>query len=90
MFHQVVGTAMGTKFAPPDANLSIGYIEETIIFPIELPKYFHPDDCDLIQRSFKRYKDDGFLPWKSTLDSNVFKNVLNNLHPTIKFTVEPA
>ena len=34
--------------------------------------------------------NDGFLPWHSTLDLNVLKNVLNNLHPTIKFTVEPA
>ena len=34
--------------------------------------------------------DDGFLPWNSTLDLNVLKNILNNLHPTIKFTVEPA
>ena len=33
--------------------------------------------------------DDGFLPWRSTLDI-VLKNVLNNLHQTIKFTVEPA
>ena len=34
--------------------------------------------------------DDGFLPCHSGLDLNVLKNVLNNLHPTIKFTVESA
>ena len=44
----------------------------------------------MIEELFKRYMDDGFLPWYSTLDLNVLKNVLNNLNPTIKFTVEPA
>ena len=34
--------------------------------------------------------DESFLPWHSTLDLNVLKNVLNNFHPTIKFTVEPT
>ena len=32
--------------------------------------------------------DDGFLPWHSALDLNTLKNVLNNLHPTVKFTVD--
>ena len=32
--------------------------------------------------------DDGFLQWHSAMDLNALKNVLNNLHPTIKFTVE--
>ena len=30
-----------------------------------------------------------FSPWHSALDLNALKNILNNLHPTIKFTVEP-
>ena len=33
--------------------------------------------------------DDSFLPRRSTLDI-VLKNFLDNLHQTIKFTVEPA
>ena len=32
--------------------------------------------------------DVGFLPWHSALDLYALENVLNNLHPTIKFTVE--
>ena len=27
MFLQLIGTAMGTNFAPPDACLSVGYLE---------------------------------------------------------------
>ena len=81
---------MGTKFASPYANLSVGFLEETVLFPVELPKYFSHDNCKLIEELFKRYMDDGFLLWHSTLDLNVLKNVLNNLHPTMKFTVEPT
>ena len=33
MFLQLVVTAMGTKFAPPYACLSVGYLEEAILFP---------------------------------------------------------
>ena len=32
---------------------------------------------------------DDFLPWHSTQDLIVLKNVINNLHLTIKVTVEP-
>ena len=45
MFNQAMGTAMGTKFAPPYANLSVGFLEETLLFPVELPKYFSHDNC---------------------------------------------
>ena len=31
MFLQLLGTAMGMKFAPPYACLSVGYLEETFI-----------------------------------------------------------
>ena len=33
MFLQLVGTAMGTKFAKSYASLSVSYLEETILFP---------------------------------------------------------
>ena len=33
IFLQLVGTAMGTKFAPPYAYLSVGHLENTILFP---------------------------------------------------------
>ena len=33
--------------------------------------------------------DDGFFSRYSTFDLNILKNILNNLHPTKKITVEP-
>ena len=48
MFLQLVGTAMGTEFAPPYACLSVGYLEETILFPSLLSLYFTLTECKLI------------------------------------------
>ena len=62
MFNQVIGTAMGTKFAPSYANLSVGFLEETVLFPVELLKYFSHENYKVIKELFKRYMDDGFLP----------------------------
>ena len=44
MLNQVMGTTMGTKLAPPCANFSVGFLEDTVFFPVELPKYFSHDN----------------------------------------------
>ena len=59
MFLQLFGTAMGTKFTPPYAYLSVGYLEETILFPRPLPLHFTLTECKLIEGIFKRFMDDG-------------------------------
>ena len=41
-----MGTAMGTKLY---ANLSVGFLEETVLFPVKLPKYFPHDNYKLIE-----------------------------------------
>ena len=40
MYHQIVGSAMGTTLAPPYACLVVGFLEETILFPRLLPSSF--------------------------------------------------
>ena len=65
IFNQVMGTAICTKFEPPYANLSVRFLDGTVLFPVELPKYFSHDNCKYIEELFKRYMDDGFLPWHS-------------------------
>ena len=72
MFSQIIGTAMGTKCAPPYARLTSGYQKETKLFAQELPKYFSNEECSLIKEFFKRYMDDGFILWPKHLDSNSF------------------
>ena len=54
MFNQTKGTAMGTKLALPYANLFVWFLEEKVLFPVELPKYFSHDNCRLINELFKR------------------------------------
>ena len=61
MFLQLAGTAIGTKFAPPYACLSVGYLEETILFSQLLPLHFTPIECKLTEEIFKRFMDDGFV-----------------------------
>ena len=79
---------MGTKFAPSYACLTIGYLEETKLFPHILPKYFNPNECALIEDKFYRYMDDGFIALPKHLNIYLFLNALNELHPDIKFTLE--
>ena len=90
MFHQILGTAMGTKCAPPYACLTIGYKEEESLFKEHLPNYFSLEEINIIKRIFKRYMDDGFLLWPSSFNFNDFCFCLNNLHPSIRFTFEKA
>ena len=42
-WHQVVGTAMGKEVASPYACLTVGFLEETILFPRLLPANFEQD-----------------------------------------------
>ena len=77
-FLQLVGTAMGTKAAPPYANLFMGRHEETIreAFIWAIPFW-------------KRFVDDIFLIFIGTTKQlQSMKDFMNNLHPTIKFTFE--
>ena len=90
MFHQNNGTAMGTKLAPPYACLSIGFLEETILFPKILPQYFSPQVCAHIENKYKRYMDDGFLSLPGTIDISTFLSCMNSQHPDIKFTTKTA
>ena len=88
MFLQLVGTAMGTKFAPPYACLSVGYLEEAILFPRLLPLHFTLTKSKLIEEIFKRFTNDGFVLWPKNANIDVFRELLNELLLSLKFTVE--
>ena len=77
-FLQLVGTAMGTKAAPPYANLFMGSQEETIreAFIRAIPFW-------------KRFIDDIFLIFLGiTNQLQSLQDFMNRLHPTIKFTFQ--
>ena len=61
MYLQLLGTATGTKCAPPYACRTVDYLEETKLFTNELPNYFDESECKLILELLKHYMDDGFI-----------------------------
>ena len=84
---------MSTKFAPPYAFLSGGYSEETILFPHLLHLHFTLAECRLIEEIIKRFLDDGFFLWpkkkkKKNANIDVFRELLNELHSSLKLTVD--
>ena len=81
MFLQLVGTAMGTKFAKSYASLSVSYLEETILFPRLIPLHFTLTECKLIEEIFERFMDDGFVLWSKNAKFDVFRKLLIELDP---------
>ena len=80
MYHQVQGTAMGTKMAPAYANLFMAELEEKLLRN-------HTTDPIL----WKRYIDDILCIWPGSQQSlDHFIQYLNGAHPTIKFTCESS
>jgi hypothetical protein len=70
------GSAMGTKCAPPYANIFMGVFEERHIYPRILHK----------TRLYLRYIDDIIFIWKGTeKELKKFLDEINQQHPTIKF-----
>ena len=70
------GTAIGTKFAPSYAIITMGDFEERALQGFDLKPWL-----------WWRYIDDIFMVWEHGEDSLLeFIGYLNNLHPSIKFT----
>ena len=75
-YHQMSGTAMGTKLAPSYSNLFMTKIEEKYV-------YTYP----LQPKLWKSFIDDIFLIWPRGMDSLLkFISHLNTVPSTIKFT----
>ena len=90
VWHQLCGTALGKTFAPPYACLTIGFLEETILFPILLPKYFDQQTTELIIEYLFRYIDDEIIPTPGCVPPDLFLKVLNEMHSSIQFTMTKA
>ena len=77
-YRQEKGTAMGTKFAPVYATLTIGYLEEKLYTIIETN--YDTEFTRYLKKYWKRFLDDCFVPWtKSEEELIKFHSVLNNL-----------
>ena len=80
IYHQIQGTAMGTKMAPAYANLFMAELEEKLL------ENYHTKPI-----LWKRYIDDILCIWPGPQqDLTKFMDYLNKAHPTIKFTHESS
>ena len=75
MYRQVDGVAMGSPLGPVLANIFVGYCESLV-------------DPSLWPEFYVRFVDDSFTYFDSVQQCDAFLDRLNNLHPSLKFTVE--
>ena len=78
-YRQVVGTAMGSPFAPAYANIFMASFWRKHVTPnLPISPLWH-----------KRYIDDMISLFPSCLDHASLLELLNSRHPTVKFTLSP-
>ena len=78
VYHPILGTAIGKKFAPHYPNIFMAGLEEEIFEKSHFQPYL-----------WLRYLDDIFCIWTEGLENlKEFFGFLNNVHPSIKFTME--
>ena len=76
IYHQISGTAIGTKFAPPYACIFMDRVENDFLETEKFKPYI-----------WLRYIDDIFFIWTYGLEKlESFLSRLNGFHPTLKFT----
>ena len=84
---QEKGTAMGTKFAPGYAILTIGYLEKKLYDFME--NNYETEFYIYFKLYWKRFLNDCFIPWTTSREElRNFHDILNNLHSDIKFTLQ--
>ena len=88
IYKQCKGTAMGTKVAPTYATLVLGYLEEKLYNILE--NKYDATFADYVRNNFKRFLDDCFIVWESNIMIEEFYTCLNNLHPSIQFTMDTS
>ena len=90
MYQQKIGTSMGSIFAPTYSQLTVGYLEETKLFPVLLPSKFDAETTQAIIDYFYRFMDDGTTLFPADVDEDVFLELINSMHPSIQYTMERA
>ena len=86
-YSQKRGTVTGTVVAPTYATLTVAYLE--VKLEEKLNEIYNEQQTDYIISNFKRFLDDGFIPWKKSFGTiDGFIDILNSLDDQIKFTHE--
>ena len=81
------GTATGTTVAPTYANLVMAFLE--IKLYAKVLQVFGEEAHKYVVKNWLRFLDDGIILWKKSFGNfSLFMEILNSLHPSIKFTRE--
>ena len=86
-WRQIIGTAMGKEVASPYACLTVGFLEETELFPNLLPAHLEARFVQTAIEQYFRFVDDGITALPNEIQPEVFQNILNSMHPQIQFTI---
>ena len=86
LWHQLVGTAMGTNVAVIYAILVMAYLERKLYTRVN--EMYPADYAEYIIKNRRRFIDDCFLIWNNQYHLGEFFDMLNNLDDNIKFTME--
>ena len=85
---QMKGTAMGTKMAPTYATLVLGYLEH--ILYNKVGEKLGDEAKTYLKEHWKRFLDDCFIINNDLLNACELHSELNNLHPSIQFTMNQS
>ena len=84
LYRQKKGGAMGSVCIPTLCRLSMGFLEETKLFPAL--RDTNPLLESHLRKYYKRYMDDGFLYLICGLiDPHALLEIFNSMHPSVKF-----
>ena len=76
MYRQIDGIAMGSPLGPTLANIFVGHCESILAEKAQWPLLYD------------RFVDDTFSIFESEENAEKFFEVLNGMHPALKFTIE--
>ena len=88
-YRQTIGTATGIKPAGTYADLVMGYLEIRLFSRLKIN--LGTKTAHYFWQYYRRYLDDGQIMWDSRLGNfQEILNIMNNLHPMLKFTSEKS
>ena len=82
-YEQVDGVAMGSPLAPSLANMFLAHLECKVLMNKRSTPFYYP-------KLYLRYVDDTFCLFECKEHYTQFLEILNSLHPNLRFTVEVA
>ena len=78
---------MGKEVASPYACLTVGYLEETVLFPKLLPANFDQATVQQIIDHYFRFVDDGITALPKIVQPEKYEGILNSMDPSVQFTI---